>query len=123
MNAERRKQERLEPREVTFAALRPRFSKLGKIVDVSKNGLSFQYVTPQRGQTKKTASLEIDIFMGDESYYLQGIPSKLIYDLETNERVDSPGGVEHGRCGLQFRRLTKDQISRWEFFLNNHTKQ
>ena len=122
MNDERRKFERLEPKDLTFAALRPGFSKLGKILDVSKGGLCFQYVTPQGKHTNEKAPIEIDVFMGDESYYLHDIPSKLIYDREIEEGLDYPKGVEYGRCGLQFGKLTKEQASQWSFFLEYRTK-
>ena len=123
MNAERRRHERLEPKDLTFAAIRPGFSKLGKILDVSKSGLCFQYVVPQKEGTNGKEPIEIDVFMGDETYYLPGIPSKLVYDREINGDKDFPSGVEYGRCGLQFGRLTRKQTAQWEFFLKYHTKQ
>ena len=123
MNDDRRKHERLEPKDLTFAALRPGFSKLGKILDVSKRGLCFQYVTSQGEQTEASTHIEIDVFMSDETYYLPGIPSKMVYDREIQEGMDYPKGVEYGRCGLKFGKLTKDQASQWDFFLENHTKQ
>ena len=114
MEAERRKFRRLLPQEVTFATLRPHFTKLGKVKDISRGGLAFEYIL---NETQYTGSSEIDIFSGDR-FYLPRIPSKIVYDMEIAEEYQ---GLLKRRCGLQFGNLTKKQAAKLEFFLQNHT--
>ena len=116
METEQRKFKRLLPQNLTFAVIRPHFSNLGKVKDISKGGLALEYVL---NETQNAGSSEIDIFLTDDSLYLRSIPSKIIYDREIDEEYQS---VETWRCGLQFGDLTPTQKSQLEYFLQNHTK-
>jgi len=44
MNAERRRNMRLNPKELTFVSVRPEFSKAGELFNMSRDGLCFQYL-------------------------------------------------------------------------------
>jgi len=44
MNAEHRRNARVSPKEMTFVAVRPEFSKSGELLDISRGGLRFQYL-------------------------------------------------------------------------------
>ena len=114
MEAERRKFRRRLPQELTFAILRPHFTKLGKVKDISRGGLAFEYIL---NGTQYTGSSGIDIFSGDR-FYLPRIPSKIVYDMEI---VGQYQDVERWRCGLQFGDLTEDQAAKLDLFLQNHT--
>jgi len=115
MEAERRKFRRLLAQDLTFAVLRPHFTNLGKVKDISEGGLAFEYIL---NETQNPASTEIDIFVSGNRFYLPRIPCKIIYDMEIVEEYES---VERRRCGLQFGALTKEQAAKLDFFLKNHT--
>ena len=105
MKHERRKNERVQPDDQTFVVLRPDYTKLGKLIDISENGLSFQHTS---GFGQKDALLLLDIFNGDNTLYLSKVPGKVVYDRE-EETVFC---YEHRRCGVRFGDLSKEQ-SRW----------
>ena len=115
MATERRKFKRLLPQDLTFAVFRPHFSNLGKVKDISKDGLALEYVL---NETKITGLSEIDIFLSGHPFYMHRIPSKIIYDREIDEESRS---VKTMRCGLQFGDLTPTQKSQIEYFLQNYT--
>lgn len=123
MNTERREQVRLLPKDQTFVALRPDFDKLGKMLDISKDGLCFQYITStgEADQAKDATSLDIDLFLSRNSYYLAGVPCKLIYDRKKEVGALDPTNLEYRLCGLQFGELTKGQTNLLEFYLSHHT--
>ena len=124
MNSERREKVRLRPKDVTFVALRPKFAKLGKLLDISRCGLCFQYMAESKGEGDhevNAVSLEIDIFISNNGYYLPSLPCKLIYDTEMRDRRIFPSGLEERRCGLQFGKLMKKQMDELERYLKNHT--
>jgi hypothetical protein len=121
--SERRGQARLQPGAVTFVAVRPHFVKLGRLIDIGQDGLSFQYVG-QIGETggrlKETMSFEIDIFLKDRRYYLPGMPCVVIYDRKSEHEEAFPAGLEIRRCGLKFRGLEKEQMSRLDLYLETY---
>ena len=123
MNVDRREQERWLPRELTFVALRPDFARLGKILDISRDGLRFQYITStdKEDQATDAAPLDIDLFLSKNGYYLAGVPCKMIYDNKVEKGALAPANLEYRLCGLQFGDLTKGQTNLLEFYLSNHT--
>ncbi len=123
MNSERRNNIRLKPGEVTFVAMRPEFFKLGKLLDISSNGLSFNYLAPglfSKEDNKNKYSLDVDIFTSSNMYYLSGIPCKIIYDNEINKKTPSLVDLEYRQCGLQFIKLSGKFINRLNLFLSRH---
>jgi len=123
MNSERRNNIRLKPGEVTFVAMRPEFFKLGKLMDISSDGLSFNYLTTDlfgKKDNKNQCSLDVDIFTSSNLYYLSGIPCKIIYDNEINKKMPSLVDLEYRQCGLQFIKLSGKFTSRLNFFLSRH---
>ncbi len=119
METERRKFTRFLAQDTAFAVLRPHFTKLGKIKDISEGGLAFEYIAYE-GQ--KEDSSGIDIFLSGNGFYLGRIPCKIRYDIKISERYQtSTDHMEMRRCGLQFGELTEEQAAQLEFFLKNHT--
>ena len=122
VETERRKFTRFLAQDQAFAVLRPHFTKLGKIKDISRGGLAFEYVAHE-GQ--KRGSSEIDILITGDRFYLPKIPSKKIYNIKIGEEneisIDRFDRFETRRCGLQFGELTEEQAAQLNFFLKNHT--
>lgn len=121
METEQRKCKRLLPQDTVFAVFRPNFTKLGKIKDISRGGLSFEYVAAHEGE--KRDLLEIDIFVPGDRFYLPRLPYKIIYDMKiVLEYQTFPDGMERRRCGLQFGDLTENQAAELDLFLKNGTR-
>ena len=118
--ADRREKIRLKPQKLTFVALRPEFSKLGKIVDISKSGLCFQYMAKQN-LDQSPQDFNIDMFVSENGYYLPGISCKMVYDTGSSEAMTFPNGLEYRRCGIRFVNLTKEQADRLDLYLEEHT--
>ena len=119
-DAERRKKERFRPKKRTFVVFKPQFLKLGKVLDISVDGLCFQYLGKE-DQVGDAPAIEADIFMSDNGYYLPDISCKLIWDTEAKEKMTFPIGFQSRRCGLQFLKLTKEQQNKLEHYLQVHT--
>jgi hypothetical protein len=110
----------------SVVAVRPNFVKLGRLIDIAQDGLSFQYLG-QSGETgsrlKEMASIEIDIFLKGSKYYLPGMPCVLIYDRKSEPGGSFPAGLETRRCGLKFGQLQKEQMSRLEFYIERYSAE
>ena len=116
---ERRAHPRLKPRELTFVAIRPDFTRLGKILDISGGGLCFQYMAKDK-QPPDGSAVQADIFISSNGYYLPGVPCKMVYEKKGQD-ITFPIGLEYRACGLQFQGLTQDQTEKINYYLNEHT--
>ena len=116
---ERRINLRLQPKEATFIALRPEFARLGKLRDINRQGLCFQYLC--KGEPIEiSVPLNVDMFVSNNGYYLPNIPCKLVYDKKVKNGAFVVG-LEYRRCGLKFDRLNRQQSEQLELYLNEHT--
>lgn len=112
---EKRKFTRFRPQEGAYAALRGDFTKVGKIYDISLNGLAFRYLAGKESDEKFT---RVDIFMSNSGFHLSGVSCAAIYD--TKESVNNLHSVSPYRCGLKFEGIDVEQQNKLEFFLNNY---
>jgi len=121
MDTERRKNARLHPKELTFVAVRPEFSRAGELFNISKSGLCFQYLRRHNPGEDKVKSIKIDIFIIKNNYYLPKVPCILIYDVEDKkEETEFTKNFEFRRCGLQFGEISFDQAHKMDLYLKNH---
>lgn len=121
MNPEdRRESARLVPKQQSYVALRPDFSLLGRIIDISRGGLCFQYMAGPRGEVRQGASLEVDIFIGSNGFYLPDVPCRAVYRQTLDKPESKPGAMVYHRCGVQFADLREDQRSKVHLFLEKH---
>jgi hypothetical protein len=113
---ERRKDERFQTGKNTYAVLRARGSKLGRVIDISKGGLAFRYVSV--GERLK-GPLELDLLSHQYDYRIDKIPIKIITDLElANKKAFKSTTLK--RVGVQFGKLTREQKSKIEHFIKDH---
>jgi len=99
---ERRKHKRFPLQEAAFVCFNSRPAVVGRIADVSLDGLGFNYLSSS-GWAKDLLSLDILCIGCDFSSMT--IPAKTIWDLETvDATVD-----DARRCGVQFEHLTENQ--------------
>jgi len=83
---ERRKNRRFFVKQDALVGLRNNPGKVGQIVDVSLEGLSFCYVADD---TQPGESSELDIVLVGESFQLENISSRIIWDLTVNKKAIS----------------------------------
>jgi hypothetical protein len=114
---ERRKHKRFQAEEGAFVVVRPQFTKLGQIIDISRGGLAFRY-TLTGGEM--SGSVELDIFLTGDGFYLERVPFKTVSDLKMPKKL-SPRSLPMRRCGVQFGDLTHFHISQLAHFIENHT--
>jgi hypothetical protein len=122
MGVERRKYVRFLAQDNTFAALRIGFKKVGKINDISINGLSFSYLSETVGAGSDRHLTQVDIFTSGNNFHLSNVPCKIVYDIQ------DPTSGKHldlmmCRCGLKFNEPTKSQSEQLELFIKNHTTE
>jgi hypothetical protein len=114
---DRRKFIRYKVNKDAFAVIRTSDNKLGRIKDVSKGGLSFEYIMkgdPSEGIT------ELDIFTTENDFYLKLLPVQIIKD-STMESEHAFSSLEMRRLGVQFGEMTPNQMSKLDYFLQHHT--
>ncbi len=120
MTTERRKHGRRKPVKTAFAAVSPDSGRLGKIVNISRGGLLFEYLC--YGTDAANVSL-VDIFLPDNEFHLFGIPCRVISDAIPPAGIGCTNlsVVTCKRCSLCFEQLTDAQRKRLNFFLENFT--
>lgn len=118
MTIERRRYIRFETKKKTFAALRSGFDKVGIVLDISINGLSFSYILEE---AMRVEHFQVDIFQSENGLYLSSIPCHVVYDVpNTKQRYDS--FIQSTRCGLCFGKLSKSKYDNLQSFLSNSSK-
>jgi hypothetical protein len=119
VQTEKRKFRRFLAQDMAFAVFRPHFTKLGKIKDISRGGMAFEYVT---FEGPKEDAAEIDIFVSGVRFHLPKMPVQTIYDSSVvNDHYTFSPFVERRRCGVRFGDLTEEQVAQLKYFLETHT--
>jgi len=113
---EKRKFTRFRTQDNAFAALRGDFTKVGKIYDISLNGLAFRYLAEEISEEEFT---QVDIFLTNNGFHLHGVPCTVIYNVK--EPTSSSLSISPYRCGLSFKILNEEVQNKLNFFLNNYT--
>jgi PilZ domain len=113
---ERRKFTRFRVQDNAYAALREEFSKVGKIYDISLNGLAFRYLAEKISDETFT---HVDIFLTNNGFHLAVVPCRIIYNVK--ESTFGLNGLSLYRCGLKFEQNNEQQKNKIVFFINNHT--
>jgi len=114
---ERRKFTRFRVQDDAFAALRGDFSKVGKIYDISLNGLAFRYLAEKECNDEIT---HVDIFLSGNGFHLSGVSCTMVYNIK--ESTSSSLSMLAYRCGLKFEPLKEEQQVKLDLFLNTHTR-
>ena len=115
---ERRKYKRfpVSKKKHAFVALRPSDNGMGRLIDISMGGLTFDYLTTQPPSAKAT---ELDIFLATSGFRLFEIPIRSAWSLNTYDIPSTP--LHKRRCGVEFGDLTSYHRSQIEHFIKNHT--
>lgn len=117
---DQRKHERFQVRAGAWAVVRPysTANPRGQIIDVSRGGLSFCYLTI--AHEKLEDSPELDVCFADYGFCLRCARCKIISDYEIGNG-DHPTATPVKRRSVEFVDLTKGQTSQLTYFIENHT--
>ena len=120
MTIERRKYVRFLAKNNSFAALRNGFKKVGKIDDISINGLGFSFLSEITQVDSADHHTRVDIFSGENGFHLSNVPCRIVYETP-DTTPDESFLVQMYRCGLQFGELTRSRLGQMELFIENYT--
>ena len=113
---ERRKYERLQIEHGAFVILPSHDRKVGRIVNISPDGLAFTYHTSSEGSVMPT---ELDIFVAGSPIHMYTIPCRIISDFEIDSDIHR--SMIERRCGVQFGTLNKGQIFQLNYLMQHNT--
>ncbi|UCD88877.1 MAG: PilZ domain-containing protein [Desulfobacterales bacterium] len=116
---EKRKHRRFKVKEGAFAVSSPFNDRLGRIKDVSKGGLAFQYV----GNTESTQAFhEVEIFSARDGFYLKKLPASTVVDVELDNQV-SFASLPTRQLRVQFGKLNHQQRLLLDHFIQKYTQR
>ena len=101
----------------TVATLGPKQFVVGRVLDISKSGLSFQYI-PNGVHIKDPTEVNICVF--GHVFLIQSFPCRRVYDVD--EAAPDFSVVLTKRCGIEFRGLADEQVTNLEFFLKTYIR-
>ena len=122
MKIDQRTYKRRIPVGNVYAALGPDLEKVGKVIDLSRGGLSFDYMS---NENIKTDLSQVDIFKIGEVFSLHNLPCKVVYDILISPARDGIQSLKHAhnrRCGIKFNLLPEEDKVQLAMFLESHTK-
>jgi hypothetical protein len=113
---ERRKHRRAQVPEGVFVSFTPGDSRLGEVLDISMGGLSFRYLATGESPVE---SGRLNLFISEDDFHLNAVSFETVWDLSSHNVPFTPITMRHS--GVKFGDLIEDQISRMEYFIDNHT--
>ena len=122
MKSERRKYTRFLAEEYAYAALGANFTKVGKLKDISINGLSFEYIACIENCVQDSS--KVAIFHAQNDFHLPNIACRLICSSAISAGdEESPFARQYiiHRCAIQFGDISAKQRKQLEFFINHYT--
>jgi hypothetical protein len=121
MDTDKRRDARYAAQENVIAALQNGGTTVGKVRDVSKGGLSFEYIIYDEDSNAKSMGRDIFIFV--DGFSIRRLPCKVVYDIPVPENDDlyvTP--LTTKRCGVKFETLSGEQKEKLEFLLQTYTR-
>jgi hypothetical protein len=117
MILEKRAHVRYTPVEPAYAALGKEFSKTGRIRDISRGGLCFEYIV---GAARSDDDSSLAVFVIDDSFHIHNLPCRVVYDHSRSEvSRRSAGAMEERVCGVQFLMPSREQEQQIAQFLSS----
>lgn len=121
MNKEKRSTPRYRAQDNVFAALDFGFTKVGRLIDISISGASFEYFMFDNIAIEPKG--EIDIFVSGRQFYLAGVPYELVYNQSEIHTSPYTSSLVTSKCGLRFGELSKKQLKGLDSLIKSHTEQ
>jgi hypothetical protein len=123
MPVEHRKYARYLPQNNAFAALGSKYTRVGKIIDISLGGLAFDYIS---GEYSGQNSSRVDIFLVGNVFHLYNLPCKMVYDIKIHVPHVNNNFIKiltTKRCGVEFGELSDDNLAKLKLFLQINTTE
>ena len=102
--------------EIACGVFRLKPIKLGRINNISMDGLVFRYI---ENQTQSNEPTVLDILFADWGFYLGNVSFKIISDIELSEDV-SIDSIKMKQLRVQFKKMTPNQKIQLDYFIRNH---
>lgn len=104
---------------IALAVIKSDPLKLGRIKDLSMNGLAFCYL--DNGKTGTDESFKLDILLADSGFYLEDLPFKPVSDFKLED--DFPfSAIKTIQLGGRFKEMTHGQVSKLRHFIRHHAR-
>ncbi len=122
MEAEKRKTERFVVRNGIFVAFGNDLPKVGMLKDISKGGLSFEYLYDEKPVGNDS---RVDIYMTRGEFFLREVPCSKVYEITPATGYDDNqfSSTTMNRCGFKFGLLSADQSVKLSSFINTYAIQ
>ena len=111
--AERRRYKRYPVQKRAYALLKAHESKLGQIVNVSKGGLAFRYMSAKK---RLKGPFDIDIMITDNGFRLDNVRVRIISEHEVADEK-SFSFLTVRQLGVEFAGLSQEQDARLDDFI------
>ena len=122
MRNERRRHVRFRAQENAYAALGRKYSRVGKIRDISIGGLALEYIA---GEGSPLETSQIDIFLTENNFQIYNLSCKVVYDVVVYvPRVKSQFSdlLLTRRCGIRFGALSVSNRRRLRVFIEGQAE-
>ena len=103
--------------EIAFTIIKSKPPRMGRIVEISRHGLTFDYIENDEICSSKA---EMDILVVDDNFHIRRLPFELVKDalIESDMPFDS---LTMKRMTVQFNSLTYHQKRKLDHFLEHYT--
>ena len=103
--------------EIAFTIIKSKPLRMGRIVEISRHGLTFDYIENDEICSKNA---EMDILVVDDNFHIRRLPFELVKDalIEADMPFDS---LTMKRMTVQFNSLTYHQKRKLDHFLEHYT--
>jgi hypothetical protein len=121
MGSENRKSIRFFVQDNVNVALRGKFTKIGRVKDISMEGLAFEHIDDENQNSETTRR---DIHLWVNGFSLSKLSGRIVYDVPLATPKEYQEFFIHlitRRCGVQFEALSGEQASQLDFFLKTYT--
>lgn len=117
VETERRRHERFAVQSDAYAVLRSHLPRLGKIIDVSRGGMSFRYVD---GSENISGTAAMDVFLLNQPVLMKSVPVRSCCDFALDP-MSADDDESLRRSCVEFVALEPGQASALEDFIAHHT--
>lgn len=114
---DRRKHKRHRVKDNSYAAISPHSKKLGKILNISKGGLVFEYL---HNDEPENSDHDQTIYLSSNGCYVEDIPFKVIDDLEITNNL-SFNLMKMRKQRVQFSNISPKQSFALDFYIRNNS--
>ncbi len=110
---EKRKHKRVKMQGKAFAVLQPHYTKMGRIIDISKDGFSFRYLFGHLNEPPRLKKINVERYLlfTYDGIILDHVPAMVISDIKIGDKKKPMR-----RRSLQFLELSQKQADCLDYF-------